>query len=80
MNPRHAKWVEFMQTFNFVAKYKIGKANIVADALSRKHHLLFMLEAKILGFEMIKPLYLEDNDLKELYLECQSTPKRTFSC
>ena len=80
LNPRHAKWVEFMQTFNFVAKYKTGKANIVADALSRKHHLLSMLEAKILGFEMIKPLYLEDNDLKELYLECQSTPKRTFSC
>ena len=78
LSPRHAKWVEFMQTFNFVAKYKTGKTNIVADALSRKNHLLSILEAKILGFEMIKPLYLEDDDLKELYLECQSTPKGPF--
>ena len=78
MSPRHAKWVEFMQTFNFVAKYKTGKTNIVADALSRKHHLLSILETKILGFEMIKPLYLEDDDLKELYLECQSAPKGLF--
>jgi len=30
---RHAKWVEF--TFSYVIKYKQGKENIVADALSR---------------------------------------------
>ncbi|XP_057530723.1 uncharacterized protein LOC130809106 [Amaranthus tricolor] len=50
----------------FSAKYKAGKANIVADALSRRYHLLAILEAKILGLEMIKPLYLKDLDLKEL--------------
>ena len=37
--------------------------------------MLSILEAKILGFEMIKPLYLNDDDFKDLYLECQSTPK-----
>lgn len=72
MSSRHAKWVEFMKTFNFVAKYKTGKTNIVTNALSRKQHLLTLLEAKILGFEMIKPLYLEVNELRELYLTSQT--------
>ncbi|RVW89762.1 Transposon Ty3-G Gag-Pol polyprotein [Vitis vinifera] len=31
----HAKWVEFIETFPYVIKYKQGKENIVADALSR---------------------------------------------
>ncbi|XP_021726914.1 uncharacterized protein LOC110694068 [Chenopodium quinoa] len=42
----HAKWVEFLQSFNFATKYKQGKANIVADALSRRHTLLGIMEAK----------------------------------
>ena len=55
-----------MQTFDFVAKYKSRKTNVVADALSRKYHLLSLLEAKVLGFEMIKP-YLEDAELKDIH-------------
>jgi membrane carboxypeptidase/penicillin-binding protein PbpC len=31
-----AKWVEFIETFRYVIKYKQGKENIVADALSRR--------------------------------------------
>ena len=42
-----------MQSFNFVAKYKTGKTNIVAEALSRRAHLLVILDAKVFGFEMI---------------------------
>ena len=56
LNSRHAKWVEFLQTFNFSSKYKSGKANVVADALSRRHNFLGVVEAKILGFELIKEL------------------------
>ncbi|GKV34679.1 hypothetical protein SLEP1_g43033, partial [Rubroshorea leprosula] len=36
LNRRHAKWVEFLETFPYVIKYKQGKENIVADALSRR--------------------------------------------
>nr|XP_023887116.1 uncharacterized protein LOC111999228 [Quercus suber] len=36
LNRRHAKWVEFIETFPYVIKYKQGKENIVADALSRR--------------------------------------------
>ncbi|GKV46466.1 hypothetical protein SLEP1_g53447 [Rubroshorea leprosula] len=36
LNRRHAKWVEFLGTFPYVIKYKQGKENIVADALSRR--------------------------------------------
>uniref|UniRef100_A0A2N9GXJ1 RNA-directed DNA polymerase n=1 Tax=Fagus sylvatica TaxID=28930 RepID=A0A2N9GXJ1_FAGSY len=35
LNKRHAKWVEFIETFPFVIRYKHGKENVVADALSR---------------------------------------------
>ena len=34
LNKRHAKWVELIETFPYVIKYKQGKENIIADALS----------------------------------------------
>ena len=34
LNRRHAKWVEFIETFPYVIKHKKGKENVIADALS----------------------------------------------
>ena len=34
LNKHHAKWVEFIETFPYVIRYKQGKENVVADALS----------------------------------------------
>lgn len=34
LNRRHAKLVEFLETFPYVIIYKKGNANVVADALS----------------------------------------------
>jgi hypothetical protein len=51
-------------------KYKKGKDNIVADALSRKNILLNQLEVKVLGLERIKELYYTDHEFSEPYAKC----------
>ena len=60
LNKRYAKWVEFLEQFPYVIKYKKGKRNIVADALSRRHALLSMLETKLFGLESLKDMYKND--------------------
>ncbi|XP_040955925.1 uncharacterized protein, partial [Gossypium hirsutum] len=37
LSKRHARWVEFIETFPYVIQYKTGKDNVVADALSRRY-------------------------------------------
>ena len=75
LNRRHAKWVEFIETFPYVIKYKQGKENIVADALSRRYALVSILNAKLLGFEYVKELYANDDDFASVYGACE---KATF--
>jgi hypothetical protein len=36
LNKRHARWMEYIETFPYVIRYKQGKENIVANALSRR--------------------------------------------
>ncbi|PKI60107.1 hypothetical protein CRG98_019515, partial [Punica granatum] len=67
LNKRHARWVEFIETFPYVIRYKQGKKNVVADALSRRYALLSTLDAKLLGFELIKNLYADDHEFCEEY-------------
>ncbi|XP_021861565.1 uncharacterized protein [Spinacia oleracea] len=67
LSPRHAKWGEFLQAFHFSAKYKDGKTNIVADALSRRYSLISMLNTRLLGFEMLKAHYENDEYFGELF-------------
>jgi hypothetical protein len=70
LNRRHEKWCEFIESFPYIVKYKKGKDNVVADALSRRHALLTQLDAKILGLESIKELYLTDPYFAEPYSKC----------
>ncbi|XP_048619971.1 uncharacterized protein LOC125590446 [Brassica napus] len=67
LKKRHARWLDFVETFPYVIKYKKGKDNVVADALSRRHTLITTMEAKILGFEQLKMSYETDRDFSELY-------------
>ena len=71
LSKRHARWVEFIETFPYVIKYKQGKENIVADALSRRYVLLNTLDAKLLGFEQLKGMYETDSDFKDAYKSCE---------
>ncbi|KAK1681425.1 hypothetical protein QYE76_042273 [Lolium multiflorum] len=71
LNKRHAKWVEFIESFPYVIKYKKGKENVVADALSRKNTLLLTrLEFHILGLEEIKELYPSDSFFGPIFEKC----------
>jgi len=70
LSRRHAKRVEFIETFPYVIKYKQGKENIVADALSHRYVLLSTLDARFLGFEHIKELY---KDFANVYNACKTS-------
>ena len=71
LNKRHARWMEFVETFPYVIRYKQGKENIVADALSRRYVLISTMDAKLLGFEHIKELYPLDQDFSNEYACCE---------
>ncbi|KAI4313093.1 hypothetical protein MLD38_037865 [Melastoma candidum] len=70
LSRRHAKWVEFLQAFNFVLKHKPGTKNVVADVLSRKMILLSAMETKLIGFGYLKELYKDDEDFGAIFIQC----------
>jgi len=51
LNPRHARWVECLQSFHFMIHHKADKLNKGENALSRRYLLLSTSESKVLGFE-----------------------------
>lgn len=63
------------QKFNFTTKYKSGKSNILANALSRKPSLLTIMRAIMISFDATKDSYEEDED----FLNCGSNAKRLVS-
>ena len=78
LNKRHARWMEFIETFPYVIRYKKGKENVVDDALSRRQSLLSSLDFKILGFEQIKELYIDDVDFGQIYKDCENGRMEKF--
>jgi hypothetical protein len=62
LKSRHARWVDYLQQFTFVLKHKAGSENRVANALSRRAHVLTSLTVKVTGFEELKHCYPNDPD------------------
>ncbi|KAL4290980.1 hypothetical protein GQ457_14G015370 [Hibiscus cannabinus] len=77
LNKRHAKWVEFLESFPYVIRYKKGKDNVVADALSRRYALLSYLDSHLIGFAYILELYYDDADFRDSFNACEKTVGRT---
>lgn len=53
--------------FPYVIKYKRGKKNVVADALSRRYVLLSTLDAELISFEYIKDMYVDDSKFGNVF-------------
>jgi hypothetical protein len=77
LNKRHAKWVEFIETFSYITKYKKVIDNVIADALSIRYTMLSQLDHKIFGLESLKELYATDFNFKDSYENCREG--RTFN-
>jgi hypothetical protein len=71
LNRRHAKWVEFLETFPCIIKHKKGNDNVIADALSRRYAMLSQLDCRIFGLETIKGQYAFDDDFKVVASNCK---------
>jgi hypothetical protein len=67
INARHARWMDYLQQFDFVIRHKAGTENKVADALSRRPHLLHMFSANIAGFDSMKTEYTSDEDFGSVW-------------
>ena len=80
LSGKHARWVNFLQIFDFLAKYKTGKTNVIADALSRKYNLLSILGTRILGFEMIKGQYEQCPKFSHIYQQSDYSLCSTATC
>jgi hypothetical protein len=70
LNRRHAKWVEFIESFPYIIRHKNGKDNIIADALSRQYSLLSQLDCQTFGLESIREQYALDPNFNDILLTC----------
>jgi len=65
LNIRQRRWLELLKDYDFSLNYHPGKANVVADALSRKTlHMSFMM---VKEFELLE-------QFRDLSLLCELSP------
>nr|GEY17469.1 reverse transcriptase [Tanacetum cinerariifolium] len=54
LSPKQARWQDFLAEFDYQLEYKPGKANVVADALSRKAEFAAITQAQFFLQDRIK--------------------------
>ena len=69
LSKRQARWLETLQASNFEVKYKSGKDNVVADALSHQSHLanISVIITNLINKEDLIKKYQEDKYFAEIY-------------
>ena len=67
-----------LRTIPICDQTKQGKANIMADALSRRHSLLSILKTIFLSFYDIKELYPKDVDFSPILSDCHQGAYKEF--
>ena len=60
LNMRQRRWLELIKDYNLEVHYHPGKANVVADALSRKSHCNTMEALLEDGFNLLHPAVLHN--------------------
>ena len=78
LNMRQRRWMEFLKDYDFELKYHPGKANVVADALSRKSlHVSTMMIHQMELLEKFRELHLDvssyDDSISVYKLDLKNT-------
>ncbi|GJR85442.1 cytochrome P450 78A7-like protein [Tanacetum coccineum] len=60
LSPKQARWQDFLAEFDYQLEYKPGKANVVADALSRKAEFAAITQAQFFLQDRIKRAILKE--------------------
>ncbi|GJY50054.1 putative reverse transcriptase domain-containing protein [Tanacetum coccineum] len=70
LNMRQRRWLEFLSDYDCKIRYHPGKANVVADALSKKGRI------KPLRTEAQKPENIKNKDIGGMLIENSKDPKK----
>ena len=68
----HARWASYFEQFNFVIHHKSRVDNKIPDALSQRVSLLISLQSEVIGLDLSKELYKEDEYFAEIWERCSS--------
>jgi hypothetical protein len=72
LNMRQRRWLELIKDYNLNVQYHPRKANVVADALSRKSHCLNVQPLLEDGFNLMHPAVLHS-----IHISCSLESKIT---
>ena len=79
LTAKQARWQDFLAEFNFTFEYKSGKANVVADTLSRKDALATIVSSNCSSIvEGIKEGMHYDPVAKQLFALAQQGKTKKF--
>ena len=77
LNMRQRRWLELIKDYNLEVHYHPGKANVVADALSRKSHQVEEIPLSLHHIEVQAQIALTSEFLEQIILEQKQDPEET---